>query len=304
MQLIKRDIPDWESKPHKPKDPKNWWKVYKKLKEQIQKDREQGAEKLKAVLDSIKDEREQNLAKVVSRQDLPREPTKSKSRASYNYESGKTGSKSGHKLSLLEKIRKEARDARLARLNAPASQTVKRPTLVTKAPQRLVEEYKHEAQQKSALPGTARRPSAPRLPRPPLATSRQEKPTADKSFLEREERLRALTGGRPNKPNTVSELGTATTEPRGKQPTTLQAPRRPKPQIAQSDGVDDQDEEDLQPSDVLPGGNAPPVITASSPPKRGMGTPPLSRFGSPGPPPKRKAEPSIFMTAKKPRVAR
>ena len=84
MQLIKRDIPDWESKPHKPKDPKNWWKVYKKLKEQIQKDREQGAEKLKAVLDSIKDEREQNLAKVVSRQDLPREPTKSKSRALYN----------------------------------------------------------------------------------------------------------------------------------------------------------------------------------------------------------------------------
>lgn len=304
MQFIKRDIPDWESKPHKPKDPKNWWKVYKKLKEQIQKDREQGAEKLKAVLDSIKDEREHSLAKVLSRKDLPREPTKSKARAIYHYESGKTGSKSGHKLSLLEKIRKEARDARLARMNAPASQIVKKPTVVTKAPQRLVDEYKHEAQQKSAMSGTARRPSAPRLPRPPLATSRQEKPTPDKSFQEREERLRALTGGRPNKPNPIAESKITTTELRMKQPTTSQAPSRPKPQLAQSDGVGDQDEEEPQPSDILPGRNAPPMTTGSSPPKRGVGIPALSRFGSPGPPPKRKAEPSIFMTAKKPKVSR
>jgi hypothetical protein len=277
--------------------------VYKKLKDQTQRDREQGAEKLKAALDSIKDEREQNLAKVVSRQDLPREPTKSKARTTYNYHSGKTGSKSGHKLSLLEKIRKEARDARLARMNAPASQIVKKPTQVTKAPQRLVEDYKREAQQKSSGSGTARQPSAPRLPRPPLAASGHEKLGPDKAFQEREERLRALTGGRPNKNAPASEPRFTTTELRTKQPTISGTPR-PKPQLPQSDGINDEDVEESQLSDVLPGPKAPAVTTAGSPPKRHMGTPPISRFGSPGPPPKRKAEPSIFMTAKKPKVAR
>ena len=83
LHLIKRDVPNWETKPHEPKDPKNWWKVYKKLKEQTLRDREQGAEKLKAALDSINDEKEQKLAKVVPRKDLPKAPTNHRARTLY-----------------------------------------------------------------------------------------------------------------------------------------------------------------------------------------------------------------------------
>jgi hypothetical protein len=280
--------------------------VYKKLKEQTRKDREQGAEKLKAALESIKDEREQNLAKVVARKDLPREPSNQKAKTLYSYNSGKTGSKSGHKLSLLEKIRKEARDARLARINAPTSQLTKKPTEIKKAPQALVEDYKRSAQQKSSASTASRSPSAPRNPRPPLAFTRQEKPAIDKSFQEREEKLRALTGGRPTKFTTTVERSSTSMEDQPKQPAISLPVSRPKAKLPQSDGVDDDDDEveDTPLPETRRNSKNQTVKDATSPPKHRMGTPPLSRFGSPGPPPKRKAEPSIFMTAKKTKVAR
>ncbi len=305
LQLIKRDIPDWESKPHQPKDPKNWWKVYKKLKEQTQKDREQGAEKLKAALDSIKDEREQNLAKLLPRKDLPKEPTNHKAKTLFNYNSGKTGSKSGHKLSLLERIRKEAREARLARIHQPPAQLAKNATETRKAPQGLVEDYKRSAQQNAPASVALRSPSAPRIPRPPLAVMRQEKPVADKSSLEREERLRALTGGRPNKATATSDSDITRTDHPPKRSITSQPVSRPKSHRSQSDGAEDEDvDDDTQLSDTHRGPKSQTMRTTNSPPKYRMGTPPPTRFGSPGPPPKRKAEPSIFMSAKKAKVPR
>ena len=48
LKFIERDIPNWESKPHQPSNPKNWWKVYRKLKQEAQDDMVQDAEKLKA----------------------------------------------------------------------------------------------------------------------------------------------------------------------------------------------------------------------------------------------------------------
>jgi elongin-A len=284
LQLIRRDIPDWESKPHQPKDPKNWWKVYRKLKEQIQKDREQGAEKLRAELNSIKDEQEQNFAKVVSRKDLPREPGSQRSRTLYNYNSGKTGSKSGHKLSLLDKIRKEARDARVARLNIPASMVPKQPTKVTRAPQSFVDEYKRGAQQRSSPSGTDR-PMAPRAPRPPLALSRQDKSAAGKTFQEREERLRALTSGPATAGHPLPSLKSENQMP-----------------LVDDEDLADEDEPRAKGRQSRP---EPALRTSAvSPPRPRACTPPTTRFGSPGPPPKRKAEPSIFMAVKKPKVAR
>jgi RNA polymerase II transcription factor SIII (Elongin) subunit A len=304
LQLIKRDIPDWETKPHQPKDPNNWWRVYRKLKEQTQKDREQGAEKLKAALDSIKDEREQNLAKVVARKDLPKEPTNYRARTLHNYNSGKTGSKSGHRLSLLEKIRKEAREARLARINAPTSQLVKKPSEIKKAPQGLVEDFKRAAQQKASMSVAVGSPSAPRIPRPPLAVTRQQKPAIDKSFLEREDRLRALTGGRPREGTATIDPSSRRTDQQSQRPTTSQPLLKRKPHLAQSDGANEEDVQDKQLSDTDSGTQSRPIHGIQSTPLHRTGTPPVSRFGSPGPPPKRKAEPSIFMSAKKSKAGR
>jgi hypothetical protein len=253
-------------------------------------------------LDSIKDEREQNLAKVVSRKDLPKEPANHKARTLWNYNSGKTGSKSGHKLSLLEKIRKEAREARLARINLPTSQVVKRPTEVKRAPQGLVEDYKRSAQQRTSPFITAKPPRSPRNPRPPLAVTRLERPAVDESLQEREERLRTLTAKRPDVATNVPKSRIISTVPEPKPPLAIQHSSRVRQQLSQTDGVSEDVLENSQMPDPQPGSKVQTMDSVKSSPKRPLGTPPLSRFGSPGPPPKRKAEPSIFMSAKKPRL--
>ncbi|ERF73734.1 hypothetical protein EPUS_00988 [Endocarpon pusillum Z07020] len=302
LQLIKRDIPDWQSKPHRPKDPKNWWKVYKKLKEQTEKDREQGAEKLKAALDIINDEREQNLAKVLSRKELPKEPINYKAKTLYNYNSGKTGSKSGHKLTLLEKIRKEARNARLARMNQPVPRIANKATEVKQAPRGFVEDQKLLARQKTSAPVAIRQPTVPRVAKPPIAIVRQEKPASDKAFLEREERLRALTEGRRNKAITISETSSPKTDAISKGSTASQALSRPQRPLPQSDGADDEDMGGTQASSPITRRRNQNVSASRSTPKHHTGTPPSTRFASPPPPPKRKAEPSIFMSLKKPKA--
>lgn len=274
--------------------------MYKKLKEQTQKEREQGVEKLKAALSNIKDEREQNLAKVVSRKDLPMEPNP-RVRTLQHYHGGKIGSKPGHKLTLLEKIRKEAREARearLARIKQPTSPSVKKPT---KAPLSLVEDYKLEVQQKASTHVPTGPLGGPKPPRPPLASQSQTKPAADKSLKEKREKLRALT---VDKTVPMSESTTVTSELRTKLPTTLQAPSTSEAQVPQSNGVDDNDDEEPPLPDMVRGAKAQLLLAASSPPKRRAGTPPPSRFGTLGPRPKRKVEPSVFMTAKKPKLAR
>lgn len=282
------------------------------MKEQTQRDRAQGAEKLKAALDSINDEKEQNLAKVVSRKDLPREPANHRARTLHSSNNGKAGSKSGHKLSLLERIRKEtrdARDARLARASVPASQLTKKPTEVKKAPPGLVEQYKRSNLQKASIDMTARPPAAPRVPRPPLVIARSEKPASDNSFQVREDRLRALTLGKTVKATASPDRRLTSTDQQSKAPTTPKSSSGPIRQVLPSDDLMDggdlegqqQKSRDIhstsktQPATTLDGGH---------PQKPLMGTPPLSRFGSPGPPGtgKRKAPPSIFMTPnKKPR---
>lgn len=57
LKLIKRDIPGWESKPHQPRDPKHWCKVYKKLKRDAEKDEEAQQEALKQKLQALQKDR-------------------------------------------------------------------------------------------------------------------------------------------------------------------------------------------------------------------------------------------------------
>ena len=65
MEFIKKDIPNWETKPHEPKNPKNWYKVYRKLLKESKKEVDQDALLLKASMDDIKLKQAQNKAKKV-----------------------------------------------------------------------------------------------------------------------------------------------------------------------------------------------------------------------------------------------
>lgn len=148
LGFIKRDIPDWNLKPHEPKDPKNWWKVYRKLKEEAREASTANEAILKAALANIKSEKEQNTVEIASSarsRDLAVARPSRRARIHYNYVSGRAGSKGANKMTLMERIRKEARDAKVSKMNRPMHELQKRATTVKEAPQRFVEDLKQKA---------------------------------------------------------------------------------------------------------------------------------------------------------------
>jgi elongin-A len=65
LRFIKRDIPDWEAKPHEPRDPKNWGKVYKKLLRDAEREKAEQEEMLKESMRRLKEGREGNRTLIV-----------------------------------------------------------------------------------------------------------------------------------------------------------------------------------------------------------------------------------------------
>jgi elongin-A len=318
LQFIKRDIPDWESKPHQPKDPRNWWKVYKKLTEQTKVDREKGAEKLKAALDAVKDEREQKLAKVVSRKDLPKEPINYKAKILYRHTLAQRTLASGQgKKGLLYKISKETHEARLLRTRGPTSHPQFKLTEVTEAPRGLIEEYKFTTlhNQKFNKPTAAKAPIPPRSSKPPLAITMRERPVMDNSLKEREDRLRALTGATPSKTTIAPDSSRKATNNQANRPAISASTPKSTASLPQTTSNAKHTLSQFDGNAAAAVGDTPPakrnkVVAASTtsnqtraeairPPQQRSGTPAtLPRFSSP----KRKAEPSVLMTAKRPRL--
>lgn len=65
LRFIKRDIPDWEKKPHEPRDPKNWSKVYRKLKKDAEREKQADEEALKQQMKALQNDRAQNKTLIV-----------------------------------------------------------------------------------------------------------------------------------------------------------------------------------------------------------------------------------------------
>ncbi|KAK5117190.1 hypothetical protein LTR85_008958 [Meristemomyces frigidus] len=65
--FIARDIPQWEDKIIEPKNPRSWWKVYRKLVRQEERAKEEQEAKLAAAMSGLKQEREANRAQFVGK---------------------------------------------------------------------------------------------------------------------------------------------------------------------------------------------------------------------------------------------
>ncbi|KAI4673762.1 uncharacterized protein J4E84_010993 [Alternaria hordeiaustralica] len=65
LRFIKRDIPNWETKPHEPRDPRNWSKVYRKLKKDAELEIEADKEALKQQMQALQKDRGQNKTLIV-----------------------------------------------------------------------------------------------------------------------------------------------------------------------------------------------------------------------------------------------
>jgi elongin-A len=65
LRFIKRDIPDWEKKPHQPRDPTKWGKVYRKLKKDAEEEKKNDEEALKQKMRDLQQDRAKNKTLIV-----------------------------------------------------------------------------------------------------------------------------------------------------------------------------------------------------------------------------------------------
>jgi len=210
-EFIKRDIPNWEKKPHEPKNPKNWAKVYRKLRQDTQKEVEEDEQILKAALDGIKSERAKHTSKVVDPRlvrlpKLPRatgmrvEGGRAKATSSpggnpslLTFSSGsRTKTLTGK--GVLDKARREARElslfsAKKSILAIPTHKLNSKATQIRTAPQGLVEEHRRPAAPLDSNP----KKTTVIAPKRRNAPEHSSSPSTGMTFEERERRLKALT---------------------------------------------------------------------------------------------------------------
>ncbi|KAH7081499.1 RNA polymerase II transcription factor SIII subunit A-domain-containing protein [Paraphoma chrysanthemicola] len=65
LKFIRRDIPDWDKKPHQPRDPQNWSKVYRKLKKDAEREKLDQQDALKQQMQALQKDRAQNKTLIV-----------------------------------------------------------------------------------------------------------------------------------------------------------------------------------------------------------------------------------------------
>jgi elongin-A len=65
LRMIKRDIPDWDQKPHQPRDPRHWSKVYRKLKKDAEMEKLSQENALKEQMKALQQDRAQNKTLIV-----------------------------------------------------------------------------------------------------------------------------------------------------------------------------------------------------------------------------------------------
>lgn len=65
FRFVQRDIPGWQTKKHKPRDEKNWSKVYAMLKREAERDRQAQEQALKDSLNALKAKREESTTTIV-----------------------------------------------------------------------------------------------------------------------------------------------------------------------------------------------------------------------------------------------
>ncbi|MCJ1254190.1 hypothetical protein MMC24_002004 [Lignoscripta atroalba] len=224
-EFIKRDIPKWEEKPHEPKNPENWYKVYRKLRLESQKEVDKDAEILKAAMDGIKNERAKHTSKVVDPKTVPRLPRMGGMRveggrirttqsspgnpAILSFTSGsKTKTLTGK--GVLEKARREARELSLfsaskSLLSTPTHKLNGKATQIRNAPRGLVDEHRKPAA--PSYSDTSARPTTIFAPRKRSVAGNPPAP-ASISVEERENRLKAFTS-----PSTTNVSSSFTSRP-------------------------------------------------------------------------------------------
>ncbi|EPS29185.1 hypothetical protein PDE_04134 [Penicillium oxalicum 114-2] len=196
LELIKRDIPQWQTY-DLPQQSNRWYDIYCDLQAEVQRELDADAAKLKMAIDGIKSERAQLQPKVMN--SIPRGARSSRPRIMSR---GLTISRPGT-MSAPDARKKSAIFApqrRNTALAVPTKHLNNRATQVKKAPLSLIEAHRRPAE--SPLPkrenGPGRMSVPGRTASGPSHAAAQS--PSSSSLADREARLRAIASGKPIPP--------------------------------------------------------------------------------------------------------
>ncbi|KAJ5365101.1 RNA polymerase II transcription factor SIII subunit A [Penicillium concentricum] len=182
LELIKRDIPDWE-KYELPENTNNWYGVYCDLRDQVQRSLDADAERMKMAIDGISAKRALLTPKLIPEGKGLRmagsRPSVRQRHATYDRRLV------GHdkKPSIFQPQKRNTA------LTMPTKSLNNRASQVKRAPIGLVEEHRRPAEQSAPQPMSKPQPLAPRISRPSILPQSVQHPMLARN----EARLRALT---------------------------------------------------------------------------------------------------------------
>jgi elongin-A len=211
VAFMEKNIPKFsKAKPHRPADPKNWYRVYKKLKKQADAEEREAAGRLKAAYEGIATSREKELTKVTNVHQMPARRVAGSSAVN---RAGWGPSSRG--LTPAEKIKRQVNDAarakmlrerNLAKLSGQqkaGTSAYKNPAKVSVAPRSMVEEIKKSRMSPPPAAGMVRAPirrSSTNVASSAADQTRQSRPRPGDGYdltQDREARLRAMQSRRP-----------------------------------------------------------------------------------------------------------
>ncbi|KAI9712419.1 MAG: hypothetical protein M1820_001632 [Bogoriella megaspora] len=234
LNLIKRDIPNWENRPHTPKDPTKWWKVYRKLQNDVAEEQREAEEKLIAALNKHQAQKEEKKSTFIQK---ALDPGKTGKTTSLTRWDGKSWNREQPKpkATPIGKL--------LQSNNAPASRTMSTPThllqnkasRVTQVPKGMLGTHTAKPPTVGTIGHSGSQPrfrhSPDRKPFKIFAPGRNPKTTLDRELSQeekkqreaRERRLKEIQAGQ--KPTTArSEPATAGSPPASSKPTVTSTP--------------------------------------------------------------------------------
>ena len=237
LNFIKRDIPKWEKRPHEPKDPAKWWKVYRKLQDEVAEELRESEKKLQEALTKHQEAKDESRSTFIPKALDPGRTGRATNllrwdgdRSSLEFQNGRVVGTKGElsgwgrstapkpKMTALEKMRKQGKESASNRMATPTHLLGNRTSRVTQVPKGMITPSKpalastigHSALQPN------RRISPPTKMAPPVKifapgrASKSLKQLDHEVTKERERRLRAPQIGRiPGYQNSTVEVAPA-----------------------------------------------------------------------------------------------
>ncbi|GAB7341175.1 hypothetical protein MBLNU457_7470t1 [Dothideomycetes sp. NU457] len=148
--LIKRDIPRWETKIIEPKNPKSWWKVYRKLKREDEMDKKAAEEQLKQAMKARMVDKDRKQATIVHAV-MPEGNKAAKAHFAGNRSMAFGGSAMSRKptgaeaLSLIRRQTFNANNNRKVTNSVPSQELANKRSQITRAPPSMVQAYARKA---------------------------------------------------------------------------------------------------------------------------------------------------------------